>query len=74
MEIGLGNLAPEAEVLTNLQDANRALYVGSPLVCVEAVGDGSGLAASFGDASVEERRDLANGAAIDPTVLREKCS
>ena len=69
MEIGLGNQAPEAEVFTNLQDANRALYVGSPLVCVEAVGDGSGLAASFGDASVEERRDLTGGAAVNPSVF-----
>ena len=70
-EGGFGEHVPEAQVFSDLRDANRAMDVRGPLVCMKAVRYGSGLATPFGDVSKKEGRDLADCTPVDPSVLPE---
>jgi hypothetical protein len=60
---------PDLQVLANLMDPNSAGDVSRPLIGEQSLGHCSPLSASFGNAIVELRRNLADGSALKPAVL-----
>lgn len=63
---------PDQEVLPNLVEPKRAMDVSCPGVDLQAVRHSPKLPSALGDASIQQRRDLADGPSIEPPVLPEQ--
>jgi hypothetical protein len=68
------NLVLELQVLADLVHAKGSLNVSRPCISLEAIDDCSDLAASLGDAFVQQQHDFSDGLAVDPSIFPEKSS